>query len=70
MKFSGLNGRMVEAEKSLPVRGAWIEILLAFSNMARTVSLPVRGAWIEIAVSGLPETWIKSLPVRGAWIEM
>ena len=33
---------------SLPVRGAWIEIVnLAVSAMA-DMSLPVRGAWIEI----------------------
>ena len=35
--------------KSLPVRGAWIEILYSsdFCNVSIT-SLPVRGAWIEI----------------------
>ena len=33
---------------SLPVRGAWIEILLASSSATLSRSLPVRGAWIEI----------------------
>ena len=33
---------------SLPVRGAWIEIPLAFGGVTRCRSLPVRGAWIEI----------------------
>ena len=34
--------------KSLPVRGAWVEIVLRafFCNFDK--SLPVRGAWVEI----------------------
>ncbi len=43
-----LEWQWLNRHMSLPVRGAWIEILLAFSNIARTVSLPVRGAWIEM----------------------
>ena len=41
---------------SLPVRGAWIEIMLADTTFQRCdASLPVRGAWIEIGMqSGLP----------------
>ena len=35
--------------RSLPVRGAWIEILLADVNNTLITSLPVRGAWIEIS---------------------
>ena len=34
--------------RSLPVRGAWIEILLFLRSAGRARSLPVRGAWIEI----------------------
>ena len=38
---------------SLPVRGAWIEIVHYFSGAGTTTaSLPVRGAWIEIALIG------------------
>ena len=37
---------------SLPVRGAWIEILLPVRGWLSLRSLPVRGAWIEIASSG------------------
>ena len=37
-----------ELEKSLPVRGAWIEILLRPQGNGLMPSLPVRGAWIEI----------------------
>ena len=36
------------AAESLPVRGAWIEIMLWVSTGMRVASLPVRGAWIEI----------------------
>ena len=58
--------------KSLPARGAWIEISCAAATSRSHLSLPARGAWIEIngqAVSfdyGVPT----SLPARGAWIEM
>ena len=34
--------------KSLPVRGAWIEIYLNKEREQHAASLPVRGAWIEI----------------------
>ena len=35
--------------RSLPVRGAWIEIpMLSVLNPEKYWSLPVRGAWIEI----------------------
>ena len=36
-------------ESSLPVRGAWIEILYQWGvYITANASLPVRGAWIEI----------------------
>ena len=34
--------------QSLPVRGAWIEILDIMSLIGMYGSLPVRGAWIEM----------------------
>ena len=34
--------------KSLPVRGAWIEIIYRKKPHWKGWSLPVRGAWIEI----------------------
>ena len=56
--------------KSLPVRGAWIEIKHACPAVWAIRSLPVRGAWIEICiVTGRAWAWW-SLPVRGAWIEI
>ena len=55
---------------SLPVRGAWIEILPARGWKAAAKSLPVRGAWIEIAIAGTKCWILPSLPVRGAWIEI
>ena len=33
---------------SLPVRGAWIEMMKLFNAPKPNSSLPVRGAWIEI----------------------
>ena len=41
------------AAKSLPSRGAWIEILkLAADGSTTAGSLPSRGAWIEITIGG------------------
>ena len=38
-------------DRSLPVRGAWIEMINFFCASVRSLtSLPVRGAWIEIVV--------------------
>ena len=56
---------------SLPVRGAWIEILPQ-PILARRPrpSLPVRGAWIEMSPHPSNRGRVQSLPVRGAWIEM
>ena len=34
--------------RSLPVRGAWIEIDVKCLKSRKILSLPVRGAWIEI----------------------
>ena len=56
---------------SLPVRGAWIEILLLGGRGGASVaSLPVRGAWIEITREVCTRCTQTSLPVRGAWIEI
>ena len=33
---------------SLPVRGAWVEILSEWQALDAAASLPVRGAWVEI----------------------
>ena len=56
---------------SLPVRGAWIEIITSECFFPPTASLPVRGAWIEISGSSACKICHKvSLPVRGAWIEI
>ena len=34
--------------RSLPSRGAWIEIIFQMNNPDLLLSLPSRGAWIEI----------------------
>ena len=37
------------ATRSLPVRGAWVEIAMSLlSQIIATRSLPVLGAWVEI----------------------
>ena len=56
--------------RSLPVRGAWIEISRRFPAPRHYPSLPVRGAWIEMPFSRLIASCVASLPVRGAWIEI
>ena len=35
-------------QESLPVRGAWIEIIATTLYQKHGLSLPVRGAWIEM----------------------
>ena len=57
--------------KSLPSRGAWIEIQVLLEVPGLPKSLPSRGAWIEMGgwPSLLPASGT-SLPSRGAWIEI
>ena len=55
---------------SLPVRGAWVEIVVHAQKSNEIVSLPVRGAWVEIASTTSNCRSSESLPVRGAWVEM
>ncbi len=45
--------------RSLPVRGAWIEMSVWLHPQSQRSSLPVRGAWIEIASARSGE-WRKS----------
>ena len=55
---------------SLPVRGAWVEILCGERLKGEARSLPVRGAWVEMLCDNVLEPILTSLPVRGAWVEM
>ena len=49
LKFPNVSTRGGKA-RSLPMRGAWIEISAGSGNLSFTgTSLPMRGAWIEIA---------------------
>ena len=47
MKWHKFRVRCV-GNKSLPVRGAWVEIMFPARYLPRTESLPVRGAWVEM----------------------
>ena len=53
MKYK-LTDTIKNIDKSLPVRGAWVEILYSATSFSTSSSLPVRGAWVEIA--GLSQT--------------
>ena len=64
-------GEKSQKARSLPVRGAWIEIPSIRTSTRPPKSLPVRGAWIEILGKTEKHCYLfGSLPVRGAWIEM
>ncbi len=65
---------------SLPVRGAWIEMVIVRFSRDSVSSLPVRGAWIEIQIgrgkwlayarrSPCGERGLKSPPVVCRWIK-
>ena len=49
MKYTRLKLERVY-DTSLPVRGAWVEILINIIQCITSVSLPVRGAWVEIRI--------------------
>ena len=55
---------------SLPMRGAWIEIMYYADTDKNGQSLPMRGAWIEIRLLPYLCFPASSLPMRGAWIEI
>ena len=57
------NGRKI---RSLPVRGAWIEIAELRKAADDLESLPVRGAWIEIALFGLIFRVVRVAPRKGS----
>ena len=58
---------------SLPMRGAWIEIVARRAQRDGVrQSLPMRGAWIEMRLRACrtARMALASLPMRGAWIEI
>ena len=63
-------GEKSQNERSLPVRGAWVEISRATPDRKKERSLPVRGAWVEIPSAIGRASRRASLPVRGAWVEI
>ena len=63
-------GHFVAAQRSLPTRGAWIEMQLHCIRQCTNMSLPTRGAWIEITLKLAYLMITSSLPTRGAWIEI
>ena len=64
-------GVKVDTGRSLPPRGAWIEIRQVELELLAAGSLPPRGAWIEMSPrGGFCTNQAGSLPPRGAWIEI
>ena len=62
---------MLAEKRSLPTRGAWIEIKKGSVGLPKIgQSLPTRGAWIEITLLAELDNPPPSLPTRGAWIEI
>ena len=71
MKFPVYRPAGRACRRSLPSRGAWIEIDKAAGlDVDMGLSLPSRGAWIEIAAKMFMDYVVGSLPSRGAWIEI
>ena len=52
--------------RSLPTRGAWIEILSWLIFLFGVMSLPTRGAWIEISISAEPRPVVRVAPHTGS----
>ena len=52
--------------RSLPVRGAWIEMRTDARLVVSVVSLPVRGAWIEIGIIPDPDASKAVAPRAGS----
>ena len=66
MKYFGVFGQSFHAA-SLPVRGAWVEIVCPqYLPVYGRSSLPVRGAWVEIALSTLRDRWKNVAPRAGS----
>ena len=63
---SALPDRDVPGNASLPVRGAWIEIILRLGVLRRVESLPVRGAWIEMMILTNMNNKIEVAPRAGS----
>ncbi len=53
-------------DKSLPSRGAWIEIFCRTTTHSFTESLPSRGAWIEMLSPRSPSREGQVAPLAGS----
>ena len=58
-------------DKSLPVRGAWIEIDAYLKNSLKFAGRsPCGERGLKLTAADGGSKWSLSLPVRGAWIEI
>ena len=55
---------------SLPLRGAWIEIVAAVEEWEKVSRSPCGERGLKFVDEVLPGDSYKSLPLRGAWIEI
>lgn len=69
LKYNGGRGQLSKP-LSLPMRGAWIEMLPKRLPPPPSNVAPHAGAWIEIRIKLANEQEQSSFPMRGAWIEI
>ena len=53
-----------------PLVGAWIEILIIYTQKVPKSVAPLVGAWIEIGLASTGVNQIYVAPLVGAWIEI
>ena len=61
-----VNPHEIHPTKSLPSRGAWIEIASRIEGPVTFSSLPSRGAWIEIISGGDWTPYAEVAPLTGS----
>ena len=67
----GLKKAVERDEASLPVRGAWIEMLVVVVDVpVRECRSPCGERGLKWTIAECPDSAQSSLPVRGAWIEI
>ena len=71
LKCRDCEGMRGVRDKSLPVRGAWVEILACFhADIRQHGRSPCGERGLKLAVLAANNVIIVSLPVRGAWVEI
>ena len=66
LKYRKLQVLAERENRSLPVRGAWVEMRRISMRVCEAVSLPVRGAWVEIDARSPPRHPRRVAPRAGS----